>query len=338
MIKISDLKKIKKTCFDNIARCPNKECLAVSIKPIGIELIEVSMSNGIDYGRIILKNDKNIPFTEITLSWFDFIKICELFKTEISFDLKNNQVIVTESKTVLNCQIMKNTYNKNLNFKFDFSKSYILNSDDLLILNDHSFIQKYAIIGNKLLSSDGNICIMNLLDGDFGEKPILYVDMFPSGTWNLTRENSIIVSEDKTMAFTHRQANGDYPRGLIKMAEQPLSNSFECNAKELLEKMKQCAMIFGLMQIKFGNDELIISSFGQSAKSKSTASYETTFPVKFDHKPERDGFRFLVKYFEEFCKCVDKKGNVKILFDDNSNVQMFRAENEKYKIFGMGCS
>lgn len=338
MIKISELKRIKKLCFDKLAReSVNKEGLIVAIKPLGLELIEILLSNGENYGRIIIDNPAKDVVPQLFLGWYDFVKICELFNKEIKIDAKENSIKITEGKTVLKCPTYRDKYTMRSNFKFDFSSALKLDTGNLFMLDDHASIQKFAIYQDKLISSDGNICILNKLNQNFGDENFLYVDKFPAGNWYINKEDSIIVSEDKRIALTHRKATGEYPMGLIQLAQQPLSNSFECNAKELIEKIQQCALIYDIMNVEFGKNELKISSTG-GVKSKSNATYETTLPVKFENPTQRGGFQFLIKYFADFCKCADSKGVLRILFDDNPKTHMFRAECDKYIIFGMGIA
>lgn len=338
MIKISDLKRIKKLCFDKLAReSVDKSGLIVAIRPMGLELIEVLLSNGENYGRIILDNTSKDAVPEMFLGWYDFLKICELFKKEVKIDKKENTIKVTEGKTVLNCPTYKDKYTLNSKFKFDFSSALKLDTKDLFVLDDHAEVQKYAICQDKLISSDGHICILNNLTQNFGDEPFLYTDKFPDGNWYINKEDSVVVSEDKRIAFTHRKATGAYPMGLKQMAQQPLSNSFECDSKELAEKIQQCALIYEVMDIRFGKNELKISSTG-GVKSKSNATYETTIPVKFEKPTDRVGFTFSIKYFMDFCKCADKNGVLKLMFDDCPTTHMFRAECKKYTIFGMGIA
>lgn len=338
MIKISDLKRIKKLCFDKLAReAVEKGGLIVAIKPLGIDLIEIVLSNGTDYGRIILDNHSKEALPEMFLGWHDFVKICELFKKEVKFDKKDNNIKVSEGKTILKCQTCVEKYTINSSFKFDFGSAILLNTKDVFMLDNHVAIQKYAIHQDKLISCDGSICILNKLDNNFGDEPYLYVDNFPDGNWYINKTEAVIVSEDKRIALTHRKATGDYPMGLLQMAQQPLSNSFECGSKELFEKIQQCALIYDVMDIKFGKNELQISSTA-GVKSKSNASYETTLPVKFEKPTQRTGFQFSIRYLTDFCKCADDKGIVRILFDDTPTVHMFRTENDKHIIFGMGIA
>ena len=338
MIKISDLKRIKKLCFDKLAReSVDKGGLIVAIKPLGLELIEIRLSNGSDYGRIILDNTSKEVVPEMFLGWYDFLKICELFKKEVKITKKENTIKVTEGKTVLNCPTFRDRYTLSSNFKFDFSSALKLDTKDLFVLDDHGSVQKYAIWQDKLISSDGHICILNNLSQNFGDEPFLYTDKFPDCNWYINKADSVVVSEDKRIALTHRKATGAYPMGLIQMSQQPLSNSFECDSKELIEKTQQCAIIYDIMDIRFGKNELKISSTG-GVKSKSNATYETTIPVKFENPTQRTGFTFQIKYFMDFCKCADKNGVLKLLFDDCPTTHMFRAECSKYTIFGMGIA
>lgn len=334
MIKIAELKKIKKLCFNKIAsEAVERGKVVIGIKPIGLDLIEISTSNGHDYARMITENTSKGVVPEFYLGWIDFNKMCELFKNEVKIKKNENKVQVIEDDTILKFNTTTDGYNLNSNFKFNFDEAILLNTKDLFVLDDHKLIKKFAIVENKLISSNGEICIINNLDKDFGTEILQYTDKFPDGSWHINKNFNIVISENKEIAFTQRQATGDYPVGLLKMAKQPLSNSFQCNSKDLYEKIQQCSLIYEVMTIKFSEHELIIQSTG---RDKCNATYKTTLPVKFDHIPTREGFAFSIKYLADFCKCTDKNGNLKVLFDDSPTVQMFRVENNKYTIFGMG--
>ena len=336
MLKIAELKKIKKLCFNKIAsEAIERGKIVVGIKPIGLDLIEISTSNGNDYARMITENTSKGVVPEFYLNWIDFNKMCELFKNEIKIKKNENKVQIIEGDTILKFNTTTSGYSESSNFKFNFDEATLLNTKDLFILDDHMLMKKYAIIEDKLISCDGQICIINNLSDNFGTEILQYTDKFPEYNWYINKNFNIVISEDKKIAFTQRQANGDYPLGLLKMAQQPLSNSFECDSKALYEKIQQCSLIYEVMNIKFGENELVIQSTG---RGKCNATYKTTLPVKFDHVPTREGFDFSIKYLADFCKCADKKGKLKILFDDSPTVHMFRVENEKYTIFGMGIA
>lgn len=336
MLKISELKRIKKICFNRIAsEAVERGKIVVGIKPIGLDLIEITTSNGNDYGRIITDNTSKKVTPEFYLSWVDFNKMCELFKNEVEIKKNDNKVHIIEGDTILKFNTTMSGYNRNSNFKFNFEEAILLNTKNLFILDDHKLVEKYAIIEDKLISSNGEICIINNINQNFGNEILQYKNKFPEENWYINKNFNIVISEDKRIAFTQRQSTGQYPVGLLKLSKQPLSNSFKCNSKSLYEKIQQCSLIYEVMDIKFGENELIIQSTGVG---KCDAVYKTTLPVEFEHKPARDGFQFAIKYLTDFCKCTDKSGNLKILFDDNPDVQMFRVENNKYIIFGMGIA
>ena len=332
MIKISDLKRVKKLCFDRIARdSANSKLLVVDFKPICIDAIEVLLSNGNNYGRIILDNESKTVFSSFSLGWTDFVKICELFKSQIVIKATDKEAKIKEGKTVLNCRVYNSTYNSACKFKFDFSTAKEFDATKVLMLDDHLEIQKYAIVSDELISCDGHIGIVNKIKTDFEGEPLVYTDYFPAEKWFINRNHNLIVSGDKRIAMTHPQACGSYPVAVLTLAKQQLSNSFTCSGKELVEKMQQCSLIYSVMEILFGEKELIIRSL-----EVGDSKYETVIPVEYEHKTSRAGFRFSIKYFAYFCKCADKNGRVTIMFDDNQNVQMFRSESELYTIFGMG--
>lgn len=333
MIKISDLKKIKKNCFDKIAKeALQKDGLAVSVKPLGLELIQVMMSNGNDYARVVLDNYKTSVVPEICLNWKDFLKVCELFQKEITITKKDNRIKISEDKTNLTCTEFAHTFNSACDFKFDFKEALLLETEDLFILDSHLPMNGFAITQDKLLSCDGCICIVNNLSENFGDNILQYPDKFPDDDWYIGKNSQSIVSKDKRTLATKRLLEGTYPANtLLILSKQFLGNSFTCNAKELEEKFKQCSLIFDKMELGFGKDELTIQSEGSSQNK-----FKTSIPVKYTQKTTRKSIKFMVKYISMFCKCVDKDGNVKIFFDDNEAQHMLKAECDKYTIFAMG--
>lgn len=334
MLKIEELKKAKKICFNKIASSAIwKNNVTINIKPLGIELIEITISNGNDYARIITDNLSKRLVPEVCLSWNDFNKICELFSYKIKIDKQKDKIHVSEGETVLKFNAFKGVYAITNGFKFDFDNAILLNTKDLFVIQEK--FQKYAILEDKLVSCDGNICIINKLNSNFGTELIQYVEEFPKENWYINKESNLIVSEDKRISLTHRQSSSEYPLGVFQLAKQHLSNSFECNAKTLYEKIQQCSLIYEIMRIKFEESQIVIESTGTH---KFEAVYKTTLPVVYDHKTDREGFQFSIKYLADFCKCAGKDGKIKILFDDNPSVHMFRSENDKYIIFGMGIA
>lgn len=334
MLKIEELKRAKKICFNKIASSAVwKNSVTINIKPIDIELIEISISNGNDYARIIIDNFSKKIVPEICLNWNDFNKICELFIHKIEISKQKDKIHVSEGETVLKFSSFDGTYKITTGFKFDFNNAILLNTKNLLIIEDK--FQKYCILGDRLISSDGNICIINKLDVNFGIESIKYIDRLPEGNWYINKNYNVIVSEDKRMSITHREATDCYPMGLFDLAKQPLSNYFECNAKALYEKIQQCSLIYEVMKINFDKNKIIIES---DESHKFEAKYKTTLPVLYNHETQREGFKFSIKYLTDFCKCADKSGKVRIFFDDNPNTHMLRAENDKYIVFGMGIA
>lgn len=333
MIKISDLKKARKTCFDKIAReASQKDGLAVRVKPIGIELIELMMSNRDDYARVILDNYKKASISESIINWKDFLKICELFDKEIVIMKDGKKIKVSEEQTSLTCIEFGHTFNSECDFKFDFKESLLLETKDLFILDSHLPMAGLAIYKDKLLSCDGCVCIMNNLSENFGDESLIYPDKFPDGDWFIDKKSQNIVSEDKRILASKRRLSGTYPAcTLLQLSKQPLSNSFTCNAKDLEEKFKQCSLIFDKMELGFGKDELIIES-GSGSHNK----FKTSIPVAYKNKTSRKNINFVIKYISMFCKCAGKDGNVEIFFDDSENQHMLRAECEKYTIFAAG--
>lgn len=334
MLKISELKRIKKTCFDYIANSAiERGKISIGIRPIGLDFIEISTSNGEDCARLIANNTNKDIVPSFFLSWNDFSKICQLFDKEISITKDGNTILVSEGEAKLKFSAFSESYNVIHNFKFNFEDSLILDTKNIIMLDHHLELQKYAIWGNNLISCDGYLSIFNKLDVDFGQEPLLYTNKFPNGRWAVSKDTNMVVSEDKTVAFTNRKSNGQYPKVLLDLAQQPLSNSFICNSNLFMQKMQQCALIYDVMNIEFGNNELIISSAGIK---KYEGFFETKIPVKYKKTPNRKGFKFSIKYMSKFCNCANSNGEIEIFFDDSEEVYMFRAENELYKIFGSG--
>ena len=180
MLKIAELKKIKKLCFNKIAsEAIERGKIVVGIKPIGLDLIEISTSNGNDYARMITENTSKGVVPEFYLNWIDFNKMCELFKNEIKIKKNENKVQIIEGDTILKFNTTTSGYSESSNFKFNFDEATLLNTKDLFILDDHMLMKKYAIIEDKLISCDGQICIINNLSDNFGTEILQYTDKFP---------------------------------------------------------------------------------------------------------------------------------------------------------------
>lgn len=78
MIKISDLRRIKRLCFDKIvANGTARRDLAVQIKPLNDELYTVIMSNGVDYARLVADFIQPAETEEINIAWAEFARICD---------------------------------------------------------------------------------------------------------------------------------------------------------------------------------------------------------------------------------------------------------------------
>ena len=333
MIKISDLKRIKKTCFDEIASANRgqRKDIAVLFKPIDASKYQMIMSNGEDYGRMVADFLELSNMPEFQISWLDFLKICDLFEKKISVTVEDNTILVKEDKKKFKCSLFKSEAWKNAFFKFDFDTALKINMDECWILSDFGNMQKFALGQNFLMSTDGSFAGINILKQDFGNDIFLFVNKFPAGTWFFNPDRRIIVSEDKRIACSYKRATGNYPfKGILQISEQPLNNWFKVNCKEFQHFLEQCSKIDEKIIFEFLDNEINIIAVGETSK------IQLNIPAEFEHKTTRQELRFMQKYAVEFCKCADADGNLTILFDDSENVYMARAEKENLKIFGMG--
>lgn len=123
MIKISDLRRIKRLCFDKIAANGTaRRDLAVQIKPLNDELYTVIMSNGVDYARLVADFIQPAETEEINIAWTEFARICDFFDKTITITNKNGMYEIKEGKTKFKCAISRSEANNNCYFKFDFDR------------------------------------------------------------------------------------------------------------------------------------------------------------------------------------------------------------------------
>lgn len=333
MIKISDLRRIKKTVFDKIAQVSRgqRNTLAVLFKPIDNQKYQIVMSNGEDYGRMIADFTELYAIQEFQISYSDFVRICDLFEKKIDVSVDKNIILIKEGKKKFKCSICKSDAWENAVFSFDFENAFRLSMDDCWILSDLGIMGKFAVGQNFLISTDGSFAGINLLKQNFGEDVHMFVDEFPSGSWFYNPKQRIIVSEDKRIACTYKKATGLYPyETILQLSEQPLNNWVRVDCKQFQKCLEQCSKIDKKVAIEFLDNEVNIFA------TDETSAVQTTIPAEFEHKTPRKEIRFVQKYIVEFCKCVDENGKLTILFDDNENVYMTRVESEKLKLFGMG--
>lgn len=334
MLKISDLRRIKKICFDKIAQSSRgqRNSLAVMFSPIDNSKYQIIMSNGEDYGRIVADFLELYAMEEFQISWSDFLKVCELFDKKIDVSINKNTVIVKEDKKKFKCAIMRSDAHKNASFKFDFDNAFKINMDNSFIMSDFGNMGKFVVYENYIMSTDGAFAGINILKQNVGTEAYFFTNKIPAGTWFFNPEKRIIVSEDKRVACTYKRAVGGYPhKAMLQLAEQPLDNFFKVNAKQFQACLEQCSKIDEKVIFEFVSDsEVNIISVSENG------AYKVSIPAEYEHKTSRQEVRFMGKYAIEFCRCVDADGNLTIYFDDNDNTYMVRAEKEDLKVFGMG--
>ena len=334
MIKVSDLRRIKKLCFDKIAQQSSaRKDLSVRFTPIGAEMYECVMSNGEDFARIVADTTSLVAMPEIQISWADFSRICDLFTDTIEVALKDYQITFKEGKTKFKCAIFKSDTNKMVNFKFDFENAIQINMrDNLFILSDLGNFGKFVLSGHYIISSDANIAAINILPDSLGENEYVFAAVFPQGTWYFNPDYRIIVSADKRMATTIKKALGGYPtKVLVDLSKQAMSNWFEVDVKEFLACLEKCAKIDNKVIFRFDQDNMITIM----AENQEYADFATAIECTLDHPSTKQEIRFMSKYLIEFCRC-EKDGRLKILFDENPKEYKLRAETDNLIIYAMG--
>lgn len=333
MLKISDLRRIKKLVFDKIAQTTGRgqrNTLAVMFKPIDNQKYQIIMSNGEDYGRMVADFLELYAMQKFQIFWSDFQNICDLFDKKIDVVINDNIVNIKEGKKHFKCVMSRSEAWKNAVFKFDFDNATKINMDNYWIMSNLGMIGKFALGQNFLMSTDGNLAGINFLKQNISDNVHLFTTKIPTGTWYFNPNKRIIVSEDKRIACTYKKAVGSYPHeALLQLSQQPLNNWFRVNCKEFLTCLEQCSKIDEKVVIEFADNEMNIIAVGKNGV------FKTTIPAEYEHKASKSKIRFMQKYIVEFCKCVDIDGNITIKFDDNESTYMVRAENEVLKIFGI---
>lgn len=334
MIKISDLRRIKRLCFDKIAANGTaRRGLAVQIKPLNDELYTVIMSNGVDYARLVADFIQPAETEEINIAWTEFARICDFFDKTITITNKNGMYEIKEGKTKFKCAISRSEANNNCYFKFDFDNAIKISMDDCFVLIDRKMqMNKFALDENMLMSTDGIFATINYLKQDFGTDIRLFTEKFPSGMWYFNPKQRIIVSEDKKVACSFSQATGGFPfEAVKKLVKQPLSNWLEVDAKQLKEVADKCSKIDDKIILQFAENEVIVSANNR----EQALDFAVPIPAEYNHKSTRLDIRFLDKYLTEFYRCIDENGKLKIFFDDNQSTYMTRCESKNLSIFGM---
>ena len=334
MIKVSDLKRIKKTCFDRIAQAAvSRPDLAVSIKSVNTEWIEIVMSNGVDFGRILTENTCLIEVPRIEMAWNDFTRVCDVFDNIVEVSVKGAKITFKEGKNKYNCSPVISRFNAMTKFNFNFENAKIINQDNMFILADHGGMGGYGISGEYLISCDSSFAAVNKLPEDFGKDLFLFANKFPPGTWYFAPEQNLIVSEDRQIAMSVYQMQKTYPfEGLIGFTKQHLSNWFEADAKLFDEYISRCSKLDSRINFAFQAGHVIVS-----ARDKDYSDYEVILPVEYEHPTTRKGISFASKYISEFTRCA-KDSKIRILFDDSANQHMLRSESDNLIVFGQGLT
>lgn len=337
MIKVSDLRKVKKHCFSRIAQqSSRKKNLAIKFSPVGADMYECIMSNGEDYARIIATTTALTAMPEFQISWTDFIRICDLFVNIIELSVKDNEVIFKEGKTKFKCGLCRSEANNYVNFKFNFDNAIKINmTDNLYIMSDRGNFTNFSLKDKYLMSTDGCFAALNILNNSLSDKEYLFADIFPEGNWFFNPDCRIIVSEDKQMAMTIKKAAGVYPtKGILQLSKQALSNWFEVDTREFMACLEKCAKVGEVITLEFKKEGVL------NIKAEdliSSLSFETSIPCKIDHVSSKQKMKFKQIYLKEFYRC-EREGKLKILFDDDPLEYKIRAEKDNLIIFAVGLT
>ena len=337
MIKLTDLRRVRKYCFNRIAQqSPRKTSLAVKFSPIGADMYECVMSNGEDYARIIAITTVLTAMPEFQISWTDFIRICDLFVNIIELSVKDNEVIFKEGKTKFKCRLFRSEANDYVNFEFDFDNAIKINmTDNLYIMSDRGNFKNFCLKDKYLMSTDGCFAAINILDNPLSDKEFLFTNIFPEEAWFFNPDYRIIVSEDKQMAMTIKKAAGVYPtKGILQLSRQALSNWFEVDTKEFIACLEKCAKVGEVVTLEFKKEGVLNIT---AEDLISSLSFETSIPCKIDHVSNKQKMKFKQIYLEEFYRC-EREGKLKILFDDDPLEYKIRAEKDNLIIFAVGLT
>lgn len=333
MIKVSDLRRVKKYCFDKIVQQSSaRKDLAVKFKPISADMYECIMCNGEDYARLVADTTSLVAMPEIQISWVDFARICDLFNNTVELTVKDYTITFKEGKTNFKCIMFASDLNDRVNFKFDFENAIQINMrENLFILPDLGTFNKFCLSGNHIISTDGSMAAINRLDKSLGDGEYTFTTVFPVGTWFFNPNNKVIVSEDKRMATTIKQALEGYPtQVLLNLSQQALSNWFEVDVKEFLSCLERCAKIDSKVILRFDQEGFL----NIKAENNEYADFATMIECKLDHPSRKQEIRVLQKYIIEFCRCA-KEDKLKIFFDESPNEYKLKSEADNLTIFAM---
>lgn len=334
MIKISDLNRIKEACFDNIARktlSSDRVLLEVSFKAITDRMFSVSMSNRLDYARGVFTSEKPFNFEHFTISWYNFGQLCFLMYDEVDVKFDKNSVVFYRQDRKYKAPLMYNELPEH-SYKFNFENAILLNMDNSIILKEHNILKFFVATKNYVISFDEYFCILNKTKYDIGDQVLKLTEKFPQGTWFFNPENKIIVSEDKSIARSFRQAQGPYPlQALFNVIKQPLSNWFICDKVALSKILEKGQNIARTVTIEFQENSLTLISSNTTGET-----FKDEIEVKYKEPPKRKMLKMQYSYFKFFTEAAQNK-KIKIEFDDNENTRFIRAENEKVLFFLPAC-
>ncbi len=308
----------------------DKTKLAVLFKPLNETTYTVIMSNGNESARLIVEREPKIMPT-FSIDYQDFLRLFKLFKDSFNVNVSADRISFKKGKNSYSCLDKKCLANDVATFKFDFEGAFKITIDKPLILNTMSFGGTYAISDNELASTDGFMGVISNINADTRGKVFLFRDEFPNGTYYYNPSSNLIVSEDKSLCYTMRQATNSFPyKAFSQISKQDLNNYFVCDYKDFYEHCK-CAVDINKdnMIIYLKDDTIRLSSIDKVG----TCHYEVEIPVEYKVPPRRK----TIKYNPSFLLTLSKanvSGKIKIEFDDNEQIRIIRSRNEKYTIFG----
>lgn len=331
MISVKDLSKATEV-FNLIAnKSIDKTKLVVSFKPLNETTYTVIMSNGNESARLIVEREPKI-MQGFSIAYHDFLRLFKLFNDRFNVNVDNgNKITFKKNKNSYACVEHASTFNDAVTFKFEFDGSYKITIDKPLILKALSFGGVYAIADNEIASTDGRIGVINHVNADTNGNVFLFRDDFPNGTYYYNPSSNLIVSEDRKLCYTMRQAMNNFPYSMFsRLAKQDLNNYFVCDYKEFYEHCRQCLDIDkNSSVIRFNDDTITMSSINK----EGTCHYEVELPVEYKVSPKRNMIRFNPNYMLTLTK-ANEDDKIKIEFDNDERIRIIRSRNDKYTIFG----
>lgn len=330
MLSIKDLQKATEV-FNLIAqKSVDKTKLVVSFKPLNETTYTVVMSNGNESGRLIVEREPTI-MQSFNVSYHDFLRLFKIFDDRFNVSVDNNKIYFKKNKNSYGCVEIKSQLNDSVKFNFDFDGSYKVTIEKPLILKTTSFGGVYAISDNEIASTDGFLGVIDKIEADTKNNIFLFRDEFPSGTYFYNPSSNLIVSEDKKLCYTMRQATNNFPyKAFSCLAKQDLNNYFICDCEEFYKHIRQCVDINkDHITIYLNNDTIRISSINKAG----TCHYEVEIPVEYRTQPKRKTIKFNPNYMLTLTK-ASEDNKLKIEFDNNEQIRIIRAKSSKHIIFG----